>query len=427
MSNKVKVLILLPILTLFLTGCTLSDLPVIGRFFGGGSSGPVTLNVWGLWENPDVMKAMIAKYQETNPEVTINYDDRSIMNPVDYKERVFSRAQSSDAEVDIMLAHNSWIPRLSTTLSSMPADLMSADEYSQKFYPIIGTSGVVNGQVYATPAYYDGLVLVYNKKHFEEIGQRVPPTAWEEFRLLALELTTRGGSSGTQLVRGGAAIGTAGNISHFSDILGTMWAQAGVKIPSGLDTKPAYDALTYYTNFAKEDKVWDETMPEASSAFAAGKVSMIFVPGWQLLDIMEVMPNINDIGVAPVPQAIESNPASWGTFWMYVVPQNSENKEAAWKFLDFLVQDEQQLMYYNEAAKTRAFGPLFSSMNLALELSNAMLTPILDTAPYARSGEIAARSGNRRQVDALAEAVKTVLSGGSSEQALKKAKEEIDQ
>ena len=37
-------------LPLFITACSLQDLPVVGKYFGGGGSVaiPVTLNVWGL-------------------------------------------------------------------------------------------------------------------------------------------------------------------------------------------------------------------------------------------------------------------------------------------------------------------------------------------------------------------------------------------
>ena len=253
--NRIRLTALLILVSLVLTACSIQDVPVIGRLFGGGegvdTSKPVTLTVWGLWESPEVIQALINKYQELKPNVTINYDDRSILKIDDYKDRIFSSAgQTIDA--DVVMVHNSWVPRLKETLVPIPATLMDAGTFSTNFYPVAVKSAVHDNQVYAMPLYYDGLALVYNKQHFDEVGQSEPPTAWEEFRSLALRLTVRAGADNTSNnLRSGAAIGTADNIDFFSDILGLMWSQAGVEIPTDLGTRAAQDALTFYTNFVK--------------------------------------------------------------------------------------------------------------------------------------------------------------------------------
>ncbi len=433
MNSKIKTLALLLIIPFVLTACTLQEtlqkLPIIGERFGA-NAGPVTMNAWGLWENADVINELISNYTQANPDVTIVYEDRSVMDPLEYKERIYTRFQEESTDIDFALVHNSWVPSLVPFLEPAPASLINAQTYEQKYYPSAIASGVFNGQVYAIPAYYDGLVLVYNKSHFDEIGQSTPPTAWEEFRRLALELTIRT-DDGAGLLRGGAAIGTADNVTHFSDILGLMWSQAGVEIPSEIATVPAADALTYYTNFVREDGVWSSNMPKDTEAFVQGRASMVFVPSWQLLDIIENIPNIDDVGVAPVPQALLESPASWGSFWMYVVPKNTAKSAAAWQYLTYLSQEETELFYFNQASQVRLFGAPFANKNLATDMNNPFLRPILSTAPYSFSAEITARSGNRRQVDALRNAVNAVLSNrgtsSNSESALTTALSEIGQ
>lgn len=431
MNSKLKTLALLSILPFVLTACTIQEylqkIPVIGERFGAVTTGPVSMNAWGLWEDAEVVNSVIAKYNETKPDVSIVYEDRSVMAPVEYKERIFTRFQEDSTDISIALVHNSWIPSLSAYLAPAPAGTLDAQTYGQKFYSSAVETGVINGQVYGVPAYYDGLALVYNKAHFREIGQSQPPTAWEEFRRLALELTIRGEEDERVLVRGGAAIGTANNIDHFSDILGLMWSQASVDFPSEIDTKPAQDALTYYTNFVTEDRVWDTNMPRDIEAFVDGRVSMVFATSWQLLDIVEAMPNIEDVGVGPVPQALPSTPASWGSFWVYVVPKNAPNTAAAWDFLNFLAQEDTELFYFNEASKKRLFGPPFALKTLAGETSSQFITPILNTAPFSHTTEAAARSGNRRQTDAITEAINEVLATKTAEEALTAAKETLSQ
>ena len=433
MRNKLLLTVLILVIPFLLTACTLKDLPIVGRFFGGGRllpGGPVTLNVWGLWESPEVMQELIAKYKETHPNVDIRYDDRSIMKASQYKETLVGRIGQPDV-ADVFLVHNTWVPELRGSLAPAPPKTINEAQFAERYYPVAKDSAVFEGNVYALPMYYDGIALVYNKKHFEEEGQLSPPTSWEEFRRLAFNLTKR--DEDGNVTRAGAAVGTADNIDFFSDILGTFFAQAGVEVPSGIDSKPARDALAFYVLFSKSDKGWDNSFPEASAAFGQERVSMIFVPSWNLLDIIKARPDLQ-VGVAPVPQATLDAPVSWASFWMYAVPAASPNKEAAWEFINFLAQEDSQSALFNAASRYRTYGAPISLVSLKDQVSAGpygnYLKPILETATYAKSSPFASRAGNDLYVNALKEAVNSVLTAQedikiASETALKAAKAKI--
>ena len=416
MKNKLLTAILLLTLPLFISACSLKDVPIIGALFGGRvvPQKEVTLKFWGLWESPEVMNSLALDYSQQNPKITISYDDRSIIKPDQHKETVKSRLSETGAP-DIILIHNSWVTELSELLAPAPVGLIDVTEYAQRFYPVVSDSAIIQGKIYAVPAYYDGLALVYNMAHFDEIDQATPPTAWEEFRRLALSLTIKDEEGG--FVRSGAAIGSAGNIDFFSDILGLMFAQAGVEVPEDIDSKPAQDALSFYTMFVNEDKIWDSTLPEASSAFTQEKVSMIFVPSWGVLDIIRARPDL-EIGVAAIPQALPDNPVSWGSFWMFAVAGNSPNQKEAWEFINYITQNEQQLKTYDLALRYRTFGVPYASVELADQVSEAAagkyIKPILDTAPFAKSGVLAGRAGNTFQTNILKEAVNSLITGEES-------------
>lgn len=435
MRKKIIVSALLLALPLFLTACTVQDLPVIGpmlaKFMPSPKpAGPVALTIWGLWENPEVADVLIKKFQEENPNITVTYEDRSVLKPGEYKDNVFTRVKEQNAP-DIVLVHNSWVPFLKESLASMPASIMSAEDYSNKFYPSATQQGLLDGAIYAVPAYYDGLVMVYNKAHFDEINQIDAPTSWEEFRSVAKTLTRYDEKDDKIITRAGAAIGTADNIDFFSDIVGLMLAQAGVVVPDNIDSKASQDALAFYTNFYKEDRVWDTSFPESALAFVQEKVSIIFVPSWALLDILEARPDLK-LGVAQVPQPPIPNPVSWGSFWMYSVPSNSANKDAAWAFVNFMSQEPQQQLMYSEASKFRQYGSLYSLKSLAGQVAaDSYLKPLTDTAPFSKVSILAGRAGNDRVVGLLKSAVNYVIGGDSrgdqtpTETALKKVKSDL--
>jgi multiple sugar transport system substrate-binding protein len=413
MRNKLLTIALLTILPFFVTACTLQDLPYIGKLFGGApavTNKAVTIKIWGLWENPAVMDALIAKYKEKNPETTFVYDDRSILNPTQYRDTLFTRlSEAGEPPADIVLVHNSWVSKIKDQLSPAPASFMDTATYESTFYPSAAESAIIDNKIYASPFYFDGLSLVYNKKHFASVDQETPPTAWEEFRRLALSLTQK--DKDGNLIRAGAAIGTSTNIDFFSDIIGLMFAQAGVSVPADIDSKQAQDALSFYTTFANEDGIWNASMPEASTAFAQEKVSMIFIPSWNLLDILRVRPDL-DIGVAPVPQARPESPVSWGSFWMYAVPAKSTNKEVAWDFIKFLSTEEAQLLMFSTASQYRAYGAPYSNATLREQASSGTaaqyIKPYLDTAPFSKSNFFAGRAGNANAIGALRDAVSSV-------------------
>ncbi|MBI2414736.1 extracellular solute-binding protein [candidate division WWE3 bacterium] len=430
---KIKTLVLLTTLPFLLTACTIQDLPVIGKYLTGANRGPVELTMWGLWEKDYVYNAILNEYKKTVSNVALKYQDMSVLNLnglVEYKKRVFSRLEQKEWEADIVMVHNSWVPKLiaSNYLEPMPTSMITAQKYSELFYPSASYSAVSSDKVYAIPAYYDGLVLVYNKEHFAEINQVVAPTAWEEFRRVAISLTKFSDERKSNLVRAGAAIGYADNIAHFSDIIGLMWAQAGVKFPEGMDSIPAQDAFSFYISMMKDHKVWRSDFPEASTAFVNGQVSMIFIPSWQIIDILAANPNL-DIGVAPVPQALPSSPVNWGSFWMYVVPKNSAHKADAWKFLNYLTTDVSEKALFEEGSKVRPFGVPYALTSLSNDLSgDKYLGPLMQSAPTAASSEMAGRSGNRAQEEVVKKAIKLIYESQepiTAETALKAAKEEL--
>lgn len=376
---------------------------------GETNAEPKVLSMWGLYENPQAYNEIAQSYTELNPNITLSYDDRSLLSPQEHKERLFSRLSSGSSDQDIVLVHNTWVQELAPYLSTMPASILSTQEYQSNFYPSASQSALINNNIYAVPAFYDGLVLVYNRDHFEEVDQLQAPTTWEEFRRLAIDLTIRG--TGDTIVRSGAAIGNANNIDFASDILGLLFSQTDVVIPDTIDSRAAQDALSFYTSFTKEYEIWNDDFIEASSAFTQGQVSMIFVPTWNILDIIQANPSLN-IGVAPVPQAIADDPVSWGSFWMYAVPQSSNNTQDAWEFINYISQEPQQKVLNSIASRYRQYAAPYALRSLAVEpeiTQNSYVQPALEYADNSVSGIIASRAGNINEESIIRDTINTVL------------------
>lgn len=392
---------------------------VVKRFLwplirGGG--GPqvkkqITLTYWGLWEESSIMTEVIKDYQTENSHVSINYVYQS---PKDYRERLQS-AFARGEEPDIFRFHNTWRPMLKKELAPVPSTVFSQEEFKNTFYPVAFEDLSSQGEIYGIPLMFDSLALFYNPALLEAAGKTVPET-WDELRTTAKEITVYDDENKIQT--SGVALGTGENVEHFSDILGLMILQNGAD-PAYPTNQLTQDALTFYTLFRTRDHVWDQTLPNSIYAFAIEKVAMIFAPSWQVFTIKDINPNLN-FKTAKVPQ-LPDNQVSWATYWAEGVSSQSENQEEAFAFLKYLSTPTVMRKFYNQAAKTRLFGELYSRVDQAYELEDdAISGAFIQQAPKAKSWYLASRTYdnglNDRLIKYYQDAINSLVQGESSTQ-----------
>jgi maltose-binding protein MalE len=116
--------------------------------------------------------------------------------------------------------------------------------------------------------------------------------------------------------------------------------------------------------------------------FFSGDLAMMIAPSWRAFDIIEAAPTI-EFDTATLPQ-LEANPENvyYSTYWGDTVSKASTNPLAAWKFVNFLAQKEQQMELYSNSSKIRAFGEPYSLVKLNGEmLGKPYVSAIAEMAP----------------------------------------------
>ncbi len=410
-------IILAIVATLFLAGCSL--LPF------SKEEKTVTLKYWGLWESPSTLNQVIADFKKENPQIDVIYEKKSIQQ---YRESLTSQIGSGQGP-DIFRFHNTWTLMLESFLAPVPKDVVSQSEFKKDFYPTV-FSDLRNSQkeFVGVPLEIDGLALFYNEDIFNAAGISRPPTTWQDFAQDAIKLTVKDPVG--NITTAGAALGTASNVDHFSDILGLMILQNGGDAKSPTD-KASADALTYYTNFARgESRVWDETQPASTIAFAGGTLAMYFAPSWRAIEIKNANPLLN-FKVSPVPQ-LEGGKVGWATYWAEGVSAKSQEKDAAFKFLKYLQQEETLVKLYSESAKSpgRFFGEPYPKVSMAQKLAtDPIVGAFIADAPYMRSFPMASRTFdnglNDQIIKAYEDAINATLRGTPAKNALETAANNI--
>lgn len=345
--------------------------------------GQVSLTYWGLWEPESVMSEIISEYQKSHPKVKISYIQQS---PKDYRERLQATILRDEGP-DIFRFHNTWVPMLKDVLSPVPASIMDAATFERLFYPVVRKDLRVGNNYFGIPLEIDSLALFYNEDIFGIAGKS-PPTTWDEFRKVALELTVRDATG--KILTAGAALGITNNIDHWSDILGLMLLQNGAD-PANPTNSLAEDVLTFYTLFSRSDRVWDETLPSSTYYFASGRLAMYFGPSWRVFEIKALNPNLK-FRVIPVPQ-LPGVDITWATYWVEGINKKSKYLNEAWEFLKFLSSSETMQKLYQNQSKLRLFGEPYSRTDMADFLKREPYIGIfIEQAPKAKSWYLASRT-----------------------------------
>jgi len=391
----------------------------------------IVLQYWGLWEPEDVMQPLIDEYEADNPGVTILYTQKSFTQ---YEQNAYTRlvegATNDSPAPDILRINNSWLPKFQDYLYAMPSSVMSTDQYEEYFYPTaVDDFTGSDGKIYAVPLEIDGLALFYNKDLLEAAGYDEPPTDWDTFKEVAIELTKE--DTYGNISQYGAGIGAARNVEHSVDIFNLILLQNGVNILSDdgktvdLANTDAVQSLDYYCSFALEDEVWSADSRSDLELFYSGKLAMMFAPSWRAFDIIDAAPQI-EFDIAPLPQ-LKANDYEiyYSTYWGDAVNNTSPNKEMAWKFVKFLSEKETEQKLYSASSTIRAFGEPYSRVDLKDEMiGKPYVSAIAEMAPYMKSWQM----GDETYVKtALADAITSVIENGTDVSVtLKKAESTIN-
>lgn len=352
----------------------------------------ITLTYWGLWEPEPVMEGIIAEWQEKHPNIKVKYIKQ---DKEDYRVRlqsVFSRGDGPD----IFRLHQTWVPMLKGDLAPVPNSVVTALGLEKDYFPIVKESLQQGGQFYGVPLMVDTLALYYNKDILSA-ANKSPPRTWWGLRKLAKELTVK--DEVGKVRTAGVALGTTSNVDHWSDILGLMIYQNGGN-PAQPNNQLVEDVLSFYTIFKLEDKVWDETLPNSTLAFASGKLAFYFAPSWRVFNLLEANPSLN-FAVTVVPQLpklretdrelaekgeAELTNIGWASFWVEGVWVKSKYQKEAWQFLQFLASKEGLQKLYTAESQVRLFGEIYPRVDLAQNLkTDPLLIPFIEQAKVAKT------------------------------------------
>jgi len=377
------------------------------KYFGKGTNGTtggvVEINYKGLWDNPEIYEPLIKEYEESHPNIKINYTRTSFINLDSFTYKGSHQAdveeRLKEGTVDIIRIHQTWIPKYIRYIAPAPKDVITGAEAKKIYYPAIAEGIITKDQVLASPQTIDGLVLFYNKELFAKSGIIDPVAATKDWdvTLVTAKKLTQIDANGTTLRISGINMGSVSNIQSSPEILLTMLTQAGIEIvtpgktlgthKATFATSEGAAALSRYFEFSKE-KVWSTRTKSDLELFASGKLAMYIAPSWRALDIVGMNSNLRfeSLTLPVLPGANPNVPQYITSYWVDIVSRNSKHTKESWEFLNWLSQPE-QLRKINQAQRdVRLIGNPYPRMDMAEDQKGApYIGAIIDMAPNMKS------------------------------------------
>lgn len=203
-----------------------------------------------------------------------------------------------------------------------------------------------DGKIYGAPMVIESLVLFYNKDLIDE-----PPATFEDLEKLTQD--ERFAFEGEP----GKSTAFMANWLDFYFAYGLIAGYGGYVFGDdgtnpddiGLNTPEAIEAIEYAAHWYQN--VWPQGMLDASTApnfkgemFTTGKTAAEIEGPWAAADYRDAGINFGVTTIPTLPNGEEYKPFAGGKGW--IVSAYSENVEGAQKFLDFVTNEENQMLLY---------------------------------------------------------------------------------
>jgi multiple sugar transport system substrate-binding protein len=322
------------------------------------SAAPVggTLTVWAMGNEGVLLGTMAEAFMAENPGTTVN------VTPVDWGVAVdkLQTAIAGNQTPDVSQMGTDMMGQFAATgaLEPVPA---TVDQSA--FFEGAWNTNVVDGTVYGVPWYVETRLLYYRTDIAEAAGITAPPATWDELKAAAQAMKGEGGAEW------GISLGT----KNWQEYVPFLWSNGGqIMDDQGafhLNSPEAVEALTFYNSFFDE-ALTPTTVPEGfdiTPAFVAGTHPMFFSGPWHVGLITEA--GGTDLegnwALAPMPSKVSATSFVGGA--NLVVYEASENKDLAWKFVEFLTNPDTQVDWYGEATVLPAVQAAWDDPELAAD------------------------------------------------------------
>ncbi|OCA85892.1 ABC transporter substrate-binding protein [Bacillus sp. FJAT-27225] len=323
---------------ILLAGCSSGD--------GASGDGKVTLELFSnKSENIDTYKGLIKEFEEQNPDIKIKLDA-----PPEAETVIKTRLTKNDLPDLMAIGGNATygeLGRAGVLHDFSDSDLLKTVQpsYVDMIDRLVGPD---EKGTYGLPYATNANAVIYNKEKFDALGLEVPKT-WDEF-VAALEKAKQAGEIPIYFTLKDAWTGMIAWNSLGANIAGEDFAEKKNKGEASFveNYDEVADKMLTLTSYGHKDNM-GVAYGDGNNAFASGKGVFYLQGNWAIPEIKKANPDIQ-LGVFAMP--VTNDPAQnklvSGVDVVLAMNKDTEHKEEATKFIEFLMDKETAKKYTDE-------------------------------------------------------------------------------
>ncbi len=309
-----------------------------------GPKGPVTLRMWAMGREGEVVGELVHDFERENPDIHVHVQQI----PWSAAHEKLLTAHVGGSLPDLGQLGNSWISEFGALRALEPLDRMLAESGLGRdaYFGGIWDTNVLEGTAYGVPWYVDTRVLFYRKDLLRRAGYDTMPTTWAEWKKCLEDLKRTYGAK------------------HWPVFLPTNeWMspvvfgmQAGSPLLADDGTRGAFEGPEFRRSFTWLLDLYREGLAPAIGfneiankyqEMERGTIAMMITGPWELGEFARRLPDSlqNAWSTAPLPGP-DGPGVSFAGGSSLVVFKGSRNPRSAWKLIEFLSRPEQQVRFW---------------------------------------------------------------------------------
>ncbi|RKX22178.1 MAG: hypothetical protein DRP35_02555 [Candidatus Zixiibacteriota bacterium] len=298
-----------------------------------------SLEWWQFWTDPTikpVINKMITEFETINPDIEINVTDLTWSNG---HEKIVI-AFSSGTAPDIVELGSDWIAQFASKNKIADITKLSKNEFGDYRGWNMAT---YNDKIYAKPWFLGTRVIFYNKTLLKKAGfdDSFIPYKWDDLKNGAREITALGKKYY------GWGSNTAEKHRLYKKFMPFFWSNKAQLFTDDnkfcvLSSIKAIEAIKLYA-WLHDSCGYVDNQRGIEDAFLDGKIGFIISGDW-LLKRIELEKRRINFGTTLIPGPTLPGRSFLGGEFL-AISENSKNKEAAKKFIDFITSAENQIEF----------------------------------------------------------------------------------
>ncbi len=319
-----------------------------------------TITVWDYYGEATPVKPLIEPFMAANPNITVNYEALDW----DTTNEKLNVVLTGGTPPDVVTIDMTWLPKFAalgafSDLKPLSGGKLNGVAWENAYTPGALEAITYDNKIVAALYDFDTYALYYRNDLFQQKGLQVPKT-WDDLLNVAKQL----------------AEGDKYLYEFDADTFhGSQWIyENGGELMSPdkttviFNSPEAVQAIEFNASLLKSGAAinWTEDQGERIQGVKDGRIAM-FSDGPYYMGIMKsAAPEMaGQWRVALHPYGKEPGSYLGGTGLM--IPANSTNKEAAWKFIEYAMQVQNQINVYKLAGAAPALTAALESPEVNVE------------------------------------------------------------